>query len=235
MADIMKAHIFGTCEADIYIIEFQKRGRPHVHMLIWLKNTYKCKTPADIDDLISVEITSQIDDPEGYRVVYDYMLHGPCGGRRKDAPCIIDGQCLKHFPKPYYAETTIDEDGYANYRQRNNEVKVKNNNGTLDHSFVVPYNRYLLLKYNAHINVEWSNRCRAIKYLFKYLNKGLDRATIVIQENMVPTSGSAVEKVIDVDVIKNYLDFRYLSPCEAVWRLFSYEIHFSKPSVIKLS
>ncbi|XP_071713958.1 uncharacterized protein [Rutidosis leptorrhynchoides] len=43
------------------------------------------------------------------------------------------------------------------------------------------------------------------------------------------------ELVTEVDEIKNYLDRRYLSPCEAVWRMFSFDIHFSKPSVIKLS
>ncbi|XP_071715040.1 uncharacterized protein [Rutidosis leptorrhynchoides] len=202
MNDIMKGNIFGTCEAGIHIMEFQKRGLPHVHILIWLTRAYKCKTPDDINDLISAEIPNELHDPEGYKAFTEYMLHAPCGRQHKDAPCMIDNQCSKHFPKPYYAETTIDEDGY-----------------------------------NAHINVEWCNRSRAIKYLFKYLNKGQDRATIVIQENILPTHNSSdtPEKIIDVDEIKNYLDCRYLSLCEAVWRLFSYDIHFSKPSVIKLS
>ncbi|XP_071738718.1 uncharacterized protein [Rutidosis leptorrhynchoides] len=227
-----KVHIF--C---IHIIEFQKCGLPHVHILIWLTRAYKCKTPEDINDLISAEIPNEAHDPEGYKAVTEYMLHGPCGHKHKDAPCMIDNQCSKHFPKPYYAETTIDEDGYANYRRRNNCVNVTKGKSTLDNSFVVPYNRYLLIRYNAHINVEWCNRSRAIKYLFKYLNKGPDRATIVIQENVLPTQNSSgiSEKIIDVDEIKNYLDCRYLSPCEAAWRLFSYDIHFSKPSIIKLS
>ncbi|XP_071712046.1 uncharacterized protein [Rutidosis leptorrhynchoides] len=163
------------------------------------------------------------------------MLHGPCGDRHMDAPCIIDKQCSKHFPKPFYTETTIDEEGYVIYRRRNNNVKFQKNNIALDNSFVVPYNRYLLLKYNAHINVEWCNRSRAIKYLFKYLNKGPDHATIVIQENLIPTEHSSGTNVLAVDEIKNYLVCRYLSPCEAVWRLFSYDIHYSRPSVIKLS
>ncbi|XP_071713076.1 uncharacterized protein [Rutidosis leptorrhynchoides] len=235
MTGIMKTHIFGTTEAGIHIIEFQKRGLPHVHMLIWLTRDCKCKSPSDIDDIISAEIPSQINDPEGYKCVTEYMLHGPCGPQNMDAPCMIDRKCSKHFPKPYYAETTIDEDGYTNYRRRNNGEKVRKGKGMLDNSFVVPYNRFLLLKYNAHINVKWCNRSRAIKYLFKYLNKGLDQATIVIQENLTPIDNSSLEKVTEVDEIKNYLDCRYLSPCEAVWRMFSFDIHFSQPSVIKLS
>ncbi|XP_071739617.1 uncharacterized protein [Rutidosis leptorrhynchoides] len=214
MRDIMKAHIFGKCQAGIYIIEFQKRGLPHVHMRIWLTHEYKCKSPSDIDELISAEIPSQIEDPAGYKVVTEYMLHGPCGGNNMDTPCIIDRKCSKHFPKPYYADTTIAEDGYANYRCRNNGIKVIKGKATLDNSFVVPYSRYLLLKYNAHINVEWCNRSRAIKYLFKYLNKGPDRATIVIQENLTRTGESSVETIIE---------------------MFSFDIHFSQPSVLKLS
>ncbi|XP_071728373.1 uncharacterized protein [Rutidosis leptorrhynchoides] len=235
MTDIMKKHIFGTTEAGIHIIEFQKCELPHVHMLIWLTRYCKCKSPSDIDDLISAEIPSKTDYPEGYKAVSEYMLHGPCGGNNMDAPCIIERKCSKHFPKPYYAETTIDDDGYANYRRRKNGETVTKAKTTLDNSFIVPYNRYLLLKYNAHINVEWCNRSRAIKYLFKYLNKGPDRATIVIQENLTQIENSSVEKIVEVDEIKNYLDCRYLSPCEAVWRMFSFDIHFSQPSVIKLS
>ncbi|XP_071727276.1 uncharacterized protein [Rutidosis leptorrhynchoides] len=235
MRDIMNVHIFGKCEAGICIIEFQKRGLPHVHMLIWLMHEYKCKSPSDIDEIISAEIPSQIEDPAGYKVVTEYMLHGPCGGKHMDAACIIDRKCSKHFPKPYYVETTIDEDGYANYKRRNNGIKVSKGKATLNNSFVVPYNWFLLLKYNAHINVEWFNRSKAIKYLFKYLNKGPDRATIVIQENLRPTGESSAETIIEVDEINNYLDCRYISPCEAVWRLFSFDIHFLKPSVLKLS
>ncbi|XP_071692044.1 uncharacterized protein [Rutidosis leptorrhynchoides] len=204
--EIMKDHIFGACQVGIYVIEFQKRGLPHAHILIWLKNQYKCHIPSDIDDLIPAEILSQTQDPEGYKVVTEYMLHGPCGGKHMDAPCINDGKCSKHFPKPYYAETTIDEEGYPNYWQRNNGVKVVKGKATFDNSQVVPYNRYLLLKYNAHINVEWCNRSRAIKYLFKYLNKGLDRATIVIQENLTTNSHIQSENIVEVDEIKSYLD-----------------------------
>ncbi|XP_073035171.1 uncharacterized protein [Primulina eburnea] len=40
---IIKKEIFGKVAAYVYVIEFQKRGLPHVHMLVILKPTYKIK------------------------------------------------------------------------------------------------------------------------------------------------------------------------------------------------
>ncbi|XP_021999396.1 uncharacterized protein LOC110896241 [Helianthus annuus] len=233
--DIMKKQIFGSCKAVVYTIEFQKRGQPHAHLLLWLEHSAASRTPAGIDDLISTEIPSEIDDPSGYKAITDYMLHGPCGNDARSAPCTIDGKCMKHFPKPFYRETTIDEDGYPVYRRRDTKIFFKKGKTMLDNRFVVLYNRYLLLKYESHINVEWCNQSRAIKYLFKYLNKGPDRATMVVQENIGNDGIKRTQQTVKVDEIKNYLDCRYLSPCEAVWRMLAFPIHYSFPSVMKLT
>ncbi|XP_021991288.1 uncharacterized protein LOC110888052 [Helianthus annuus] len=233
--DIMKKQIFGNCKAVVYTIEFQKRGLPHAHHLLWLEHSAASRTPAGIDDLISAEIPSKIDDPSGYKAVTDYMLHGPCGNDARSAPCTTDGKCMKHFPKPFYRETTIDEDGYPVYRRRDTKIFFMKGITKLDNRFVVPYNRYLLLKYESHINVEWCNQSRAIKYLFKYLNKGPNRATMVVQENIGNDGERRTQQIVKVDEIKIYLDCRYLSPCEAVWRMLAFPIHYSFPSVMKLT
>jgi hypothetical protein len=41
---------------------------------------------------------------------------------------------------------------------------------------VVPYNSYLSLLFNCHINVEVCTSVAAVKYLYKYVYKGHDRA-----------------------------------------------------------
>ncbi|GJW14972.1 helicase, partial [Tanacetum coccineum] len=138
----------------------------------------------------------------GKRIVLPRSFTG--NPRCKYAPCTTDGKCSKHFPKSFLAESVIDEDGYAFYRRRNNKVTVKKGKFVYDNKHVVPYNRYLLLKYQAHINVEWCNRSKAIKYLFKYLNKGPDRATVVIQENVKDGQNGTSEQVLEVDEIKNF-------------------------------
>jgi hypothetical protein len=38
-----------------------------------------------------------------------------------------------------------------------------------------------------------------------------------------------------VDEIKQYYDCRYFSPCEAVWRIFAFDIHHKWPPVLKLT
>ncbi|XP_024964284.1 uncharacterized protein LOC112504568 [Cynara cardunculus var. scolymus] len=99
----------------------------------------------------------------------------------------------------------------------------------LDNRNVVPYNKHLLKRYQAHINVEWCNQASSIKYLFKYINKGPDKATVAIVEN------SDDEVTINVvNEIKQYYDCRYLSVCEASWRIFGYDVHYRTPSVLRL-
>ena len=82
----------------VYVIEFQKRGLPHAHILLWLENRYKCKTPEEIDDIISAEMPSPTRDPKGYKAVTEYILHGPCGTQTNSASCTAEGKCMKHYP-----------------------------------------------------------------------------------------------------------------------------------------
>ncbi|GJY14565.1 helicase [Tanacetum coccineum] len=119
--DLTKNQILGATEAIVYVIEFQKRGLPYAHILLWLEDNSKCKTAAQIYDIISAELPSPTEDPDGYKAVTDYMLHGPCGKDGKYAPCTTEGKCSKHYPKQFYAETVLDEDGYPIYRRRENK------------------------------------------------------------------------------------------------------------------
>ena len=55
LCDIKDRHILGVPMAHIHVIEFQKRGLPHCHMLIILRAEYKLRTRNDIDRIISAE------------------------------------------------------------------------------------------------------------------------------------------------------------------------------------
>ncbi|GKG26665.1 helicase, partial [Tanacetum coccineum] len=68
--DLTKNHVFRAISAVVYVIEFQKRGLPHAHILIWLEEYYRCKAATDIDDIISAELSSPTADPAGYKTMW---------------------------------------------------------------------------------------------------------------------------------------------------------------------
>ncbi len=93
---------------------------------------------------------------------------------------------------------------------------------------MVPHSVYLLTKYDAHINVEVCNNIHAVKYLFKYVYKGHDRATIEIS---LQSDNATKGNVVEIDEIKKYLDCRFVSTSEATWRIFKFDMHKRFPIV----
>ncbi|KAH9622346.1 hypothetical protein KSS87_022355, partial [Heliosperma pusillum] len=229
MTDLKDRHIFGRTMAAVYTVEFQKRGLPHAHILLFLHRDDKFPAAADVDKIISAEIPDPVEDHVLHFVVCAHMLHGPCGTANRNSPCMIGEKCSKYYPKECTERTTVDKDGYPIYRRRKNGVVVFKNDVPMSNGSVIPYNPQLLLKYRAHINVEWCNQSRAIKYLFKYINKGPDRVTMQ-SSYMRPNEQDPGR----LDEIKRYYDCRYISACEAVWRIFCFPIHFKTPSVERL-
>ena len=66
--DLKEGKVFGKTVAFIYVIEFQKRGLPHAHILLILHSTNKPHTPADIDCLCRASHSSRI-------IQHDRILH----------------------------------------------------------------------------------------------------------------------------------------------------------------
>nr|GFC70274.1 hypothetical protein [Tanacetum cinerariifolium] len=68
---------------------------------------------------------------------------------------------------------------------------------------------------------KWCNQIGSMKYLFKYIYKGPDRVTVAAENE-------------EVDDINDYYDCRYLSACEAAWRIFRFDIHYHFPPIKRL-
>ena len=168
-----------------------------------------------IDKLISAEIPDPQEDPLGYNVVAEFMMHGPCGLAKTNAPCMKNSICSKKFPKQIRNETVIEENGIINYKRRNTHVFVEKENTKLDNRFVVPYNRELLLKFCAHINTEICSQSMLIKYLFKYLAKRPDRIRAVLEDNIFLENYGQIS-YHEIDEIKNYINCRYITPYETI-------------------
>ena len=73
-------------KGDILVIEFQKRGLPHVHILAILDRTNNI-TADEIKKYATAEIPSKDDSSEDWKNVVSFMLHRPCGDINPDAPC----------------------------------------------------------------------------------------------------------------------------------------------------
>ncbi|KAG5012774.1 hypothetical protein JHK86_025035 [Glycine max] len=220
MSDLKDRKVLGNVLAYIYMIEFQKRGFPYAYILLFLDVASKYPSPADIDGVISVEMPDSIEQPQLYEYVKKHMMYGPCGHANRKLPCMKDGKCSRYFPKKRQAETVVDQEGYPIYRRCNDGKYIDNNDIALDNIYVVPYNSYLLLKYEAHLNIEWCNQLMSIKYLFKYINKGYDHITATL----VPIQNDDGTTEQNVDEIKHYLD----------GIIFSFQIHKRSPAVERL-
>ena len=153
-----------------------------------------------------------------------------------------EGYCQYGFPKPYVSATELSEDGFPLYRRRSPEeggnscVKYRNGSRvTYTNEDVVPYNKYLLYKYNCHINVEYCHSIQAIKYLFKYINKGMDEAQVTV-ETKTCTDADETGQVQEQhrNEVQEFQNKRYVSGAEACWRLRENEIAERKPVVNRL-
>lgn len=147
--------MFFVLYVDLYTIEFQKRGLPHCHTLLWVTSPFKIRDAEDVDKYITAELPDFASEPALYRTVTTCMLHGPCGLLNVCAPCMQDMKCTKHFPRPFVSSTTFDENGYVRYRRRQGSYHTLGNGITIDNGYVVPYNKRLCSRFDAHINVEY--------------------------------------------------------------------------------
>ena len=217
---ITKKGLFGPCCGNIQRVEFQKRGLPHMHMVIFLHSDYKLLTPDTVDNVI----WARWPDPESHPLLFDavkrFMVHGPCGTLDPLAPCMKNNKCSKNFPKPFQDHTTFAIDGYPLYCRPNDGREYMVRGHLLDNRWIVPYPPSALVIMNCHINCECAVCFGSMKYLNKYIDK--------------PGDCSCVEIRDDNDEIKRYLDGRYFSASEAAWRILQFPIHEQHPNVVRL-
>ena len=223
----------------IYVIEFQKRGLPHAHIVVILDPADRPRTAAQVDFLTTAELPPMPADddhsPEAETqrllraLVLEHMVHNDCSGPdKKKCPCWDAGKqaCKGCFPFEFQAETKLgNERCKTSYRRRMGArwTHTDDKGRRITNQWIVPYNAALLLKYQCHLNVEVVTAEYAIKYLFKYLFKGADSASAAVK---------ATERVLDK--IGHYQAHRYLGSSEAVWRLLKLLLANNTDTVIRM-
>jgi hypothetical protein len=239
----IKDGVLGNVIVKIWVIEFQNGGLPHVHILLISNETSKLHIIEDYDLMISAEILDPIRHPEAYEMVTLCMVHGPCGPYFLNAQCMEQGKCKKRYPRCFNEEMRCDVDKYLEYRCCQTRIFVDpKTQRVVDNRWIVPYNLHMATKYHAHINVEICSSIYAVKYMYKYVYKGPDRVTAVV-ERRADTLGQENNAQVVVangewqnrNEIKAYLEGCYVSAFEASWRLFSFRMHDGTPSVTRLA
>ncbi|CAH1390258.1 unnamed protein product [Nezara viridula] len=91
---------------------YKKRGLPHAHMLLILRNIDKLREIEDVDALVSAEIPDPQTNSRLYNIVKNCMIHGPCGTINPKSPCMEDEHCTRRFPKEFADETSLNVNGY---------------------------------------------------------------------------------------------------------------------------
>ena len=203
MNAILKHDIFGPCNAHVYTIEFQKRGLPHMHLLLFLKTEFKLLSPNVVVDIISAQWPDHETQPRLFEAVKKFMIHGPCGLLNPHALCMKDGKCIHGYPKPFQEHTTMDHDGYPHYARPNNGCCYQVRGFMLNNHWVIPFNAFCILWLQCHINIECAICFGSMKYINKYIDKGGDCGMLSLHDQD--------------DEIKQYIDGRYFSASEAVW------------------
>ena len=77
----------------MYIIEFQKRGLPHAHILLWLHPNDRLQIFQRIDNVISTELPNKNKYHRLFEAVTKFMMHGPCGVSNPKSLWMHDGKC----------------------------------------------------------------------------------------------------------------------------------------------
>ncbi|KAL3096906.1 hypothetical protein niasHT_028962 [Heterodera trifolii] len=240
--DLTVNEVMGPVRGWFYSLEHQKRGLPHVHfalILDWdrIRNGGNINTPAEyIEQYISAEIP---DNPSGrssevllrrelYKTLRLKHIH-TCSAKR----CLVDGKCVKRFPKPFSYDNVYNEHAYPRYRRRppapddraaarhpekyGRHFEYMDKSGKMirvDNRHVVPFNAFLTSKYKAHINTEFVAGEGCTKYLCKYVMKGADMAFIQVE------GGPDVRHKVDYDEFHQIRLARYITSMEAILSLW---------------
>ena len=108
MLDLITLDFFGKCTGFTWTMEYQKRGLPHIHLLVYLSKEAKdnLNDPYVLDQVINAELPdASVFVQELFDIVASSLIHSPCGDHNTNASCMRFSNgtrlCRHHFPKEY--------------------------------------------------------------------------------------------------------------------------------------
>lgn len=193
------------CAHNVVRLEFQGRGAPHVHIMLWLEDRLS------LDDIRAHFFgSSPPEEAEFMKFLIDSQMVHKCkyprcfSGKNKD-------KCKYNFPKPVSETTHYDEEDHLIYAR---SISDKN---------LVEHCPALLLLWGAHAHVHIlrcqdheNNSMDSVHYVLKYNMKSESNITVIVENS-------------DLDW-KTVFDGRVVSLEEAASRIFS--IPFCEKDII---
>ena len=202
-------------------IEFQKRGLPHSHIVIQVreidnpKNSTLLETQVrpelpvhEIDCIVKAHLPR--DNPVLRAKIRRFMTHNRDHLTREVSRCRKGGKCVYGFPHPITSQTSVDAAGHVVYRRFSEEDR-----------WIAPHIPELIDELDCHIFVDVVFTVTIFTYLYKYLYKGPDHTRFRIGR----VRGEAADET------KDYVEARYLSAPEAAWRILGFHVISKTPSV----
>ena len=217
--------------SNLWVIEYQKRGLPHAHIAVRVMGEQP-NNAATLDRHVSA--TLPVEDEWLNQMVQSTMVHKCTPACQRATPAqgrgITEGSCKYYFPKPVQALTTLDDKGFVLYK-RNAQSE-----------WVVPSVAAMLRRYHCHINVEVAASVAIIAYLFKYVFKGSDSATVAMRTIATPAAGAPLPRAHAngavppplPDACDEFLTTRFTGSTEAAMHFFGFHRCRMTPSVDEL-
>jgi Helitron helicase-like domain at N-terminus len=112
--DLKQGHALGSVRAIMHVIEFQI-GLPHAHITVTVEEGDVSRNADALDAVICAELPDPEREPELYKAVMEFMLHGPCGMYSPLAPCMRALHCSKDYRKQFREITMMEANSYFLY------------------------------------------------------------------------------------------------------------------------
>lgn len=227
-----------------YRIEWQQRGSPHCHMIVWIKDFPKLDSPEGIkamESLCRCDIPE--DDEDLANMVKRYQRHHctatcyktryvPTKENDDDKQQEKSKSCRFSFPRPVCKETKVlDPETTEFIKNGHRLVRMKRNQ---DAKYINNYNANILRIWQANMDIQFITSQAIVAYVAKYscksepssLHKLVNEAIRDAEKNNEETKKTLFKVTMKI------LNERQVSCCEAATRLCHLPMKGSSRTVV---
>jgi hypothetical protein len=220
--------IFGRNLIDYtYRVEFQSRGSPHIHCLLWMKDVPEWTSPEGVA-FMERNITCSLDS-ESRDLVLKYQCH------RHSATCYKGESrvCRFGFPRQLVGETIIhDEDEIVGNGEKFVSLKRKNNETMINN-----YHPILLQLLKCNIDIQAVTSAAGVAYyIAKYISKAEPlelRESIRNAIDKIKSSSGPVQKKM-LRMASTLMRKREISAQEECYRICHLPLRRSSRAVVTI-